>query len=335
MIKKIGILLFAGFFLFLSACKNESGSSTGTNTAVSPDPSSLKVPRFNRDSAYAYIQKQVDFGPRVPGSEAHQACKDWLVGKLNAFNWSVSQQDFDATVYTGEIFPSTNIFAQLRPENPRRLLLGAHWDSRHIADSPLSTERREEPILGADDGGSGVGVLLEIARLLAQDTSLDIGIDIVLFDIEDYGESGKNPGWALGAQYWSQNLPYSGGVKPEYGLLLDMVGAKGAKFFKEQHSIQHAPNLVDKIWRLAGYMGYSNFFINQHGGAVQDDHYYVNTVAKIPMVDIINQSSSTVSNFGAHWHTHDDNMDIIDRSTLRAVGNIVLQVIYREDANVL
>lgn len=329
---KISFSLLFVLLLFISTgCKNDKTPSSTNTTAE--QPVSLDIPRFNRDSAYAYIEKQVSFGPRVPGSEAHQECKEWMAEKLRAFGAQVSEQDFEATAYTGERLSGTNIFAQINPQSTQRILLGAHWDSRPFADSPLSQERKDEPILGADDGASGVGVLLELARLLAKDTSLDIGIDIVLFDLEDYGQS-QGDGWALGSQYWSANLPY-GKNKPEYGILLDMVGSKAARFAKEVYSMQYAPNVVEKVWQLAGYMGYSNYFVNQRGGQITDDHYYVNTIAKIPMIDIINQKTNTPTGFGAHWHTHDDDMDVIDKATIRAVGKLLMEVIYREDAGIL
>lgn len=321
--------LFVLLFIH-TGCKEDTSSDGTTNLK---EPVSLNVPRFNRDSAYTYIEQQVSFGPRVPGSDAHRANKEWMVKKLRSFGAKVTEQDFKATAYTGEILSGTNIFAQINPQSTQRILLGAHWDSRPIADSPLSQERKEEAILGADDGASGVGVLLEMARLLGSDSSLNLGVDIVLFDLEDYGQS-QGGGWALGSQYWSANLPYRNN-KPEYGILLDMVGAKGARFAKEQYSLQYAPNVVNKIWELAGYMGYSNYFVNQRGGQITDDHFYVNTIAKIPMIDIINQKTNTPTGFGAHWHTHDDDMSVIDKATIRAVGKLLLEVIYREDAGIL
>lgn len=316
-------------FILSPSCNNEPGTGRGQSGIAQVEG----IPSFNRDSAYNFIAKQVDFGPRNPGSDAHQACKEWLVAQLKSFGASVQEQDFNATIFSDQEVTGTNIFAQFNPESNRRLLFGAHWDSRPIADSPLSTERRDEPVLGADDGASGVGVLLEIARLIGADTTLDLGIDLVFFDVEDAGESGGD-GWALGAQYWSRNLPYDN-VRPLYGVLLDMVGSKGARFAKERHSTIYASDQVEKIWSLARYMGYSNFFVNEVGGQITDDHLYVNTIAKIPMVDIINQvkGSGSKTGFGAHWHTHDDNMDIIDKTTIRSVGKLLLELIYREDAS--
>lgn len=318
-------------FIGIFACKTDNG--TTTTTPVQVEQPTLNIPRFERDSAYAYISKQVAFGPRVPESVAHGACKNWMVKKLSSFGAKVTEQEFEATVYTGQKFSGTNIFAQINPESTQRILLGAHWDSRPFADSPLSQERQDEAILGADDGASGVGIMLEMARLLAADTSLNIGVDMVFFDLEDYGES-RGDGWALGSQYWSAHLPY-GKNKPEYGILLDMVGAKGARFAKEVYSVQYAPDIVEKVWRLAGFMGYSNYFVNQRGGQITDDHFYVNTIGNIPMIDIINQATNTQTGFGAHWHTHDDNMEVIDKATIRAVGKLLLEVIYREDTGVL
>lgn len=289
----------------------------------------LAVPKFERDSAYAYIERQLAFGPRVPNTEPHRQAKDWLVGQLKGFGAKVIEQDFEATAYTGTVLQGTNIIAQYQPEAQERILLAAHWDTRPFADSPINQERRDEPILGADDGGSGVAVLLEIARQL-QAHPIDIGVDIVLFDAEDYGEGGGNnaESYALGAQYWSRNPHLSGAQRPQYGILLDMVGARGARFTKEYFSVQFAPDLVEKVWKLAQDMGYGNYFVNEQTGGITDDHYYVNTIARIPMIDIINRPIGTQTGFGEYWHTHDDDIEVIDKRTLRAVGQVVLAVLY-------
>ncbi|RME97977.1 MAG: M28 family peptidase [Bacteroidetes bacterium] len=299
-----------------------------------PKPKKVSIPAFNADSAYALIEKQVSFGPRVLGSEGHDQAKEWLINQFEELGWKVIRQDFTAEVYTGEKFPATNIIAQMNPEATDRILLAAHWDTRHVADSPLSTERQDEPILGADDAGSGVAVLLEIARQLTA-TPISTGIDIVLFDAEDYGQSGAGApdSYALGSQFWARNVhtPY----KPRFGILLDMVGAEGAQFKIEGYSYLYAREYVDKIWTLAKRMGKNNYFVFEEGGGVTDDHYYVNTIAQIPMLDIINLAGSDATAFGAHWHTHQDNLDIIDKNTLRAVGQVVLAVLYRDEAGLL
>ena len=312
--------------LLLTACQEDKKPVASAEVVKK----AVKIPAFVADSAYAYIAKQVAFGPRVVNTPGHKACRAWLVSQLRGFGATVTEQPFDAKAYTGEVLKGVNIIAQFNPDHPRRVVLAAHWDTRHVADSPISTERRNEPILGADDGGSGVGVLLEIARQL-QANPLDLGIDIVLFDAEDYGDTeSDNPNsWGLGSQYWSRNVHTAN--RPQYGILLDMVGARNARFPVEGFSYRYAPALVERVWKLASQMGYGNYFVLEDGGPVTDDHYFVNTIAQIPMIDIINlPPTSGNGRFGDHWHTHNDDMDIIDVRTLRAVGQVVLAVIYRE-----
>lgn len=340
--KALALFLLIGLSL-VYACKSETKETT-TNTTSSLNTPTIEA-NFNRDSAYAYVARQVEFGPRVVNSEGHQACKKWLVDQFKVFGATVIEQDFQAKAYTGETLNATNIIAQYNPSNPNRILLAAHWDTRHIADSPLSKERENEAILGADDGASGVGVLLELARQL-QANPIGLGVDLVLFDAEDYGESGdeakteeestKNrETWALGSQYWSKNL-HRAGYKPRYGVLLDMVGARNARFPKEQYSKYFAPQVVENIWQLAGNLGYSNYFHNVDGGGVTDDHFFVNTIAKIPMVDIISLPiDSQNKGFGNHWHTHDDTMEVINKRTLKAVGQVLMELLVKEDAGLL
>jgi len=326
--KKISLALCA--VLLFAACQD--GAKSGTSAAIQEREDDFSMPRFERDSAFAFVEKQVSFGPRVTNSEGHQAAKAWLVQKLESYGAKVIQQDFQAEAYTGETLNGTNIIARFNPESNKKILLGAHWDTRHVADSPLSDERQDEPILGADDGGSGVAVLLEVARQL-HENPIDMGVDIILFDAEDYGEprdfeieeQGKTY-YCLGSQHWAEN-PHA--TDHEYGILLDMVGAKNARFAKEQYSNRIAPNLINKIWQLAQDMGYSNYFTSTVGAPVTDDHIFVNQ-AGVPMIDIINQRPDGETQFADYWHTHEDDMDIIDSRTLRAVGQVVLAVIYRE-----
>lgn len=324
------------FFLFLLL---EIGCKSEPKPPPAPAPSpTVEVPKFDRDSAFSFVEKQVAFGPRLPNTSGHVACKDWLVGEFKKYGLQVTEQPFKATAYTGTILNSYNIIAQYNPSASKRIMLAAHWDTRHIADSDLSTERKDEPILGADDGGSGVGVLLEVARQLQAAPAENIGVDFVLFDAEDHGddasEESKPETWCLGSQYWSKNL-VPAGYQPKYGILLDMVGARNTKFPKEGVSMNFAPQVMNKVWAIGQELGYGRFFVNeQTGGGVTDDHYFVNTIAKIPMIDIIGMPKppGTNNSFGRHWHTHDDNMEVIDIRTLRAVGQTLLEVIYREAA---
>lgn len=329
--------LALSILFFLASCKGDHNAAGqgGTETTETP-AASVPVPSFNRDSAFAFVEKQLSFGPRVPGTEAHKACRQWLVDQLRAYGAEVIEQAFNAKIYTGQTLPAVNIIGQFNPQAGKRILLAAHWDSRFRADSPLSKERRDEPILGADDGASGVAVLLEVARQL-QAHPISIGVDIIFFDAEDQGESdNENPNsWALGAQHWARNL-HRGGYKPKYGILLDMVGSKPARFAREAYSTYYAGFVVDKVWKLAQSMSYGNYFVDEEGSSVTDDHYFVNTIAGIPMIDIINQPGTNRETiFVDHWHTHNDNLNAIDPLTLRAVGQVMLAVVYRENNQTL
>ncbi len=326
-------IILGAMWWMLSGCKSDRNPAGQISQDETP---SVQTPRFDRDSAYAFVAQQVAFGPRVPNTIAHKACKDWLVARFIAYGAEVTEQPFQPRAYTGTILQATNIIARYNPSATRRILLGAHWDSRPFADSPLNTERTNEPVLGADDGASGVGVLLEIARQLQAQPLTNIGIDIVLFDAEDYGEpnGGNEKSWALGAQHWARN-PHAPASKFKYGILLDMVGARGARFTREEVSMQFAPDVMNKVWKIAQSIGYANYFVEEFTGGVTDDHYFVNTIAGIKMIDIINKPAQSTTGFGAHWHTHNDNMDIIDPRTLRAVGQVVLEVIYSEEASAL
>jgi len=331
-LSKYSLLFCLGTLVLCSGCDDDSPPPPPIEQKV------LVVPKFSRDSAYQYIEKQVNFGPRVPNSKAHKACKNWLVSKFKGFGAEVIEQDFDAKAYNGTILNGTNIIAQYNPEAKKRLIFAAHWDSRHVADSPINEERKKDPILAADDGGSGVGVILEMARTLQINPVEKMGVDLILFDAEDYGDDDRNnpnmDSWCLGSRYWSKHL-HKSGYKAKYGILLDMVGSKGATFPKEGKSMRFAPQIVEKVWKLAQAKGYSNYFTNNSREVGIDDHVPVNLNTNIPMIDVINMSQETQTGFGVHWHTHNDNMDIISKKTLRVVGQTMLEVVYREEAGKL
>ena len=291
------------------------------------------VPAFNADSAYAYIQQQVDFGPRVPNTEPHNQTRDWIIAKLESFGLAVQTQEFTETAYDGKVLQLTNIIASYQPEKKKTVLLAAHWDTRRVADK--DSERRDEPIDGANDGGSGVAVLLEIARAISSgEEALDVGVDFIFFDGEDDGipqdsqhNSDNTNWWCLGSQHWAET-PHEPGYSAFYGILVDMVGARGARFFQEGVSLQYAAGIVDKVWKNGHHLGYSDFFQMRKSHAITDDHIPVNEVANIPMINIIDYSPDR--GFGHYHHTHSDNMDIIDKHTLKVVGETVLFTIYQE-----
>jgi Zn-dependent M28 family amino/carboxypeptidase len=331
----LGALLVSTVFAVILPYLPQPGGRGGTAAEPMPEQprvAQLPVPDFNADSAYHFVQKQVDFGPRVPNSAAHQKCAAWLASEFRRHGLVVIEQKFKAEHYKGTTFNAVNIIGQYRPELGRRILLAAHWDSRFQADK--DDKNRDKPIAGADDGGSGVAVLLEIARLLAANP-VPIGVDFILFDVEDQGDdNGAAETWCLGAQHWAKNL-HKPGYSPYQAVLLDMVGAKGARFMKEGLSMQVAPGTVDKIWGLAASLGYGQYFDPTPRSGITDDHAFVVRDARIPMIDIISTPNDGEQPFGDYHHRHTDNMGIIDRNTLKAVGQTMMAFVVQTHNGVL
>lgn len=305
-------------------------------------------PAFSADSAYAFCAAQCDFGPRAMNTEGHERCKDWIISKFRQYGCEVSTQQADLTGYDGTTLHATNIIAKYRPELTTRVLLCAHWDSRPWADNDPDEANWRKSIVAANDAASGVAVMLEIARLLSSPTtqnsspnthhpSPNIGIDFICFDAEDWGtpqweenHAESDNSWALGSNYFAQNLPERYEVR--YGILLDMVGGQGAKFYQEQISLHFASAIVEKVWRAAEQAGFSSYFPKTTGGQINDDHFPLNRYARIPTIDIIPYyPDCPQSTFGPTWHTLDDDMQHIDRNTLKAVGQTVVQVLWTEN----
>lgn len=315
----------------ISSCKSTKKDSTAGDEAVA-----LVGPTFNADSAYAYCEQQCLFGPRTMNSEAHDKCAQWIVNKFKQFGCEVTTQNADLKGWDGTILKSQNIIARTKPEVTTRLLVCAHYDSRPWADNDPDSTNWRKPVMGANDAASGVAVMLELARLIKNDTTLNIGVDFVCFDAEDYGlpqwsdMQTDADTWALGAQHWATNLPQ--GYEARYGILLDMVGGMGAKFYQEGVSKQYANEIVNKIWRTAAQIGYGSFFPMKDGGMITDDHVPVNEKAGIPCVDIIAfYPDCQQSSFGPTWHTVNDTMEHIDPNVLKAVGQTLVQVLYTEE----
>jgi hypothetical protein len=336
-IKLIHLAGLLVFILVFSACGDRGKStSTSKNTKVEQKKKpAIKTPAFDADSAYYFVEKQLSFGPRVPGTPAHKACADWLENTLTQYADAVIVQQFKTRVYDDRIFEGKNIIASFKPEFQNRIFLSAHWDSRPYADHDPDVENHQTPIDGANDGASGAGVLLEIARQLSMQKP-HVGIDIILFDLEDYGPpqdtqtDQSTETWGLGSQYWAQNF-HTPGYSARYGILLDMVGAENAVFPLEGFSMYYAPDITKKVWSIAGEIGYDDYFVYDQGGYITDDHYFINSLAQIPTINIIHlDPASTNGTFYDHWHTINDNLEKIDRGTLKIVGQTVLEVIFRE-----
>lgn len=315
----------------LAAC---TGKAARHASEAQPAAQAVEVPPFEADSAWQYVARQVAFGPRVPNTPAHKACADYLAATLRSFGAEVTEQRADLRAFDGTVLHAVNIIASFRPEAKRRVLLFAHWDCRPWADNDPDPANHTRPVAGANDGASGTGVLLEVARQVGMRLP-EVGVDIALFDAEDYGApshlSSRNTAdsWALGAQHWARH-PHVSGYRALYGILLDMVGAPGATFYREQLSDYYASHIVDRVWAQADALGFGAYFIDRPGGAVTDDHLYVNRLAGIPAIDIIQHDPQSPTGFGAYWHTADDDMDHIDRQTLHAVGLTLLHIIYNE-----
>lgn len=287
---------------------------------------------FSADSAYRYIAEQVAFGPRIPASKAHEACGNYLVNKMKSFGAEVQEQKTDIRAWDGKTLPMRNIIASFQPENAQRILLFAHWDCRPWSDMEETKNLQMKAVLGANDGASGVGVLMEVARQLGKAQTLPVGVDIIFFDLEDYGvpDWGKDvkDSWCLGSQYWAKH-PHKAGYTANYGILLDMVGTRNACFMWEYISKRYAPDVVQKVWNKAQELGYGQFFIQADGGILTDDHLYINTLAGIPSIDIIDFDNDR-GGFFEGWHTQHDDMSNIDKLTLQAVGNTLMHIIYSE-----
>ena len=281
---------------------------------------------FNADSAFAFCQAQCDFGPRTMNSEAHEQCGQWIARKFQDYGLQVTEQRTTVKGFDGTPLLANNIIASYKPELTDRILICAHWDSRPWADNDPDESKHKEPVMAANDGASGVAVMLEIARLLG-DSTLNIGVDFICFDAEDWGDHGDGDSWCLGSQYWARN-PHKPNYKARFGILLDMVGGQQARFYREYYSIRYANSVIDRVWRAAATAGYSGYFIQEENGAITDDHLPVNEVAHIPCIDIIPYYPNSDSSFGPTWHTVSDDMQHIDKNTLKAVGQTLVQVIW-------
>ena len=312
---KIAIIIVFTFY----SCSPDTKDAPPAEEAARP---ALNIPDFNADSAFSFVKKQVDFGPRIPNSKAHDDCAKYLVKQFESYGLTVHQQKGVVKGYDGKSLNFNNISAQYQPENPRRVMISAHWDSRPWADH--DDQDTSKPIDAANDGASGIGVMLELARIISKQ-KLTIGVDFVCFDMEDYGKPWVENSYCLGSQYWSKNFPLK--VKPSYGVNLDMVGDPNALFTYEGVSAENGKLVLDKIWKAAHTLGYGSYFSYDQTSPIIDDHLYVNQYAKFPCIDIIDRSSPA---FSATWHTHDDNIKNISPKTLKAVGQSLLFVFLYE-----
>jgi hypothetical protein len=331
------IYLAGWVFLFtVLGCKSTPKETPSAPQPAPTEPAVVEIkkvsPNFNEDSAYLFVKEQVAFGPRVPGTAAHKLCADYLYTNLKKYAHAVVYNSGPVKTFDGKIYTTKNIIASFNPKVSKRVILCAHWDSRPFADHDI--QQKDKPIDGANDGASGVGVLMEIARHL-KNYPPTVGVDIILFDLEDYGqpEDSKFPpmedSYCLGSQYWSKHL-HAPSYHADFGILLDMVGAAGAQFAQEGTSLQHSQDIVRKVWDIGNQLGYPNFSYYQKSPII-DDHYYITPATGIPVVDIIEYNPDAPSRtFSKTWHTHADNMQVISKETLKSVGQTVMEVVWKE-----
>ena len=294
--------------------QNKQETKEVTNTATKPVKNLFVL---NKDSLYYFVEKQVSFGARVPGSKEHKACGDWLVRKFKSYGLNVIEQKTVVKSPTGEKYPVRNIIAEYNPAAKNRIIISAHWDTRPWADE--DSTNKDKPVIGANDGASGVAVILELARTIPD--SLNIGVDFILWDTEDVGKSEVENSFCLGSQYWAEHK-HKPGYAAQYCINLDMVGTKNPTFPQEEFSRNFAPELVNEIWQIAAQRGYGGYFVFYMEGPIIDDHYYVATLGKIPAIDIISRDLDT-GTFFPEWHTTKDNLSAISKETLYFVADVL------------
>lgn len=321
------LIFIAACLLVLAGCKHKQEQLPSATV----DYTQAALPTFCADSAYTYTAAQLAFGNRIPGSKGWQQCADYLERQMSRWCDTVIIQDFKATLWDNSQVPGRNIIASLNPQAPKRVLIAAHWDSRKWADHDPVESRQQQPVPGANDGAAGVATIMEMARVMCQ-MPPSVGVDFVFFDVEDQGqpewsEVYEDNTWCKGSQYWAQNrhIPY---YTATYGILFDMIGTPTPRFTKEQVSRHYAPSLVNKLWTAAAQLGYGSVFVNDNTDPILDDHLYVNQLAGIPMVDIVQNSPET--SFFTHWHTTTDDLASVNREALRTVATVTMAVVYTD-----
>ncbi len=321
----LSVILFSSVVLFYSCSKSDSRNSQKYDLTSK----GRTVPAFSADSAYQDVTEQLQWGPRVPNTKAHGQEKQWIVNQMDRYAGKsmVYKQNFDIKGYSNDTLHLTNIIAAFNPNDHDRIMISTHWDTRPRSDQDPDKSYQDKPIPGADDGASGVAVLMEMAREF-QKNPPPVGVDLVFWDGEDYGKSGEDNYYFLGSRYWAQHPPVPG-YNPRFGILLDMVGGKNAHFPKEGASYSYAPFLVNAIWNVADQIGLDTLFTKEQTPGVTDDHTVLNQYMNFPTIDIINHRvEGGQVHFPPYWHTHKDDLSIIDWNTMKAVGDLMLELVY-------
>ena len=319
----VTLLLFPGM---LTGCQGNSGGSssaqgTGSGTPAPPTQTASPItgPAFNASEAYGFLTDQCHFGVRKPNTTGHDLCKAYLLKQLTPSVDKVVTQNFtfrdDARNVTLNL---TNILGIINPTATKKVMLFTHWDTRPTADNDLTPANRTKPIIGADDGASGTAVLLELARLFHKQHPT-IGVELLFVDGEDWGPGDDK--MYLGARHFAAA---PGIYKPDYAILLDMIGDKDLNIYREITSENVHPELNDKVWNTAAALGDGQYFINHTKWQITDDHDSFNAVG-IPAIDLIDFDYP-------YWHTLQDTADKCSGKSLKIVGDVMESVIYNEPA---
>ena len=289
-------------------------------TLVACDRGEATVPSpFNGDTALGYVRTFMEFGPRVPGTEAHKRAGDWIASAMRQRADTVYEQTWTHKTQSGATIPLRNIVARFRPMAEERLLYVTHWDSRPIAEKSSTDAEKKMPTPGANDGGSGVGLFLSLGDVL-KSTPPTIGVDLVFVDGEDYGTFTPDVDVLLGSTYFASNLP-SANYQPLFGIVWDMIGHDNLRIEQEGHSLNKAPEVVERVWRTAADMGYGNVFVPSATFEITDDHLPLLNKG-LRVIDVIDIEY-------AHHHTINDTVDKVSARSLKIVGDVAWKLTQR------
>ena len=274
---------------------------------------------FDGETALGYIKTQLAFGPRVPGSAGHRKTGDWITQMMQQRADTVIEQRWTHRTVKGDTLPMRNILARFNPGASQRILYVTHWDTRPISDNALNLGDRMTPVPGANDGGSGTALLIALGDALKRSPlPPNVGLDLLFVDGEDYGDFGRNEDVLIGSRYFAEHFPDSG-YRPLFGVLWDMIGDRDLKIEQESHSLSRAPEVVQRVWKMASDLGYGRIFLAQEGQSVTDDH--------IPLLDKGLRVIDVIDyDFGAH-HTPRDTIDQVSAQSLKVVGDVALALL--------
>lgn len=272
---------------------------------------------FDGQKAYAYVRRQLEFGPRVPGTDGHRRAGDWLAATLRASADTVIEQRWIHVTARGDSLPMRNILARFRPGSADRILYVAHWDTRPVAEREPDVQRRGLPIPGANDGASGTAVLLALAEALAASPPAT-GVDLLLVDGEDYGDFDRNQDVLIGSTWFAAHLP-TPGYHPLYGVVWDMVGDADLRIYHEVNSVQAAPEVVSRVWDAAAELGYADVFVPESKYAINDDHMPL-LRAGLRVIDVIDFDFP-------HHHRLSDDLSTVSARSLQVVGDLALRLV--------